>query len=82
MLNAIALWNTRYMDAALRQLRAGGVQVLEEALERLSPLVHAHINMLGRYHFTVPEAVLRGELRPLRDPNDPDEILNVGAASA
>jgi hypothetical protein len=38
--------------------------------------------MLGRYHFTVPEAVLRGELRPLRDPNDPDEILNVGAASA
>ena len=82
VLNAIVLWNTRYMDAALRQLRADGVQVLEEDLEHLSPLVHAHINMLGRYHFTVPEAVLRGELRPLRDPNDPDEILNVGAASA
>ncbi len=82
VLNAIVLWNTRYMDAALRQLRADGVQVLEGDLERLSPLVHAHINMLGRYHFTVPEAVLRGELRPLRDPTDPDEILNVGAASA
>ncbi len=54
------------MDAALRQLRADGAQVLEEDLERLSPLVHDHINMLGRYHFTVPEAVLRGELRPPR----------------
>lgn len=26
--------------------------------------------MLGRYSFSVPEAVTRGELRGLRDPND------------
>jgi hypothetical protein len=26
--------------------------------------------MLGRYSFSVPEAVTRGELRALRDPND------------
>ena len=25
--------------------------------------------MLGRYAFTLPETVARGELRPLRDPN-------------
>jgi hypothetical protein len=31
--------------------------------------------MLGRYHFAVPEEVLRGELRPLRDINDADEEL-------
>jgi hypothetical protein len=31
--------------------------------------------MLGPYHFAVPEEVLRGELRPLRDPNDADEEL-------
>jgi hypothetical protein len=30
--------------------------------------------MLGRYHFAVPEEVLRGELRPLRDLNDADEV--------
>ena len=30
-----------------------------------------HINMLGRYAFTLPEAVARGELRPLRDPAAP-----------
>jgi len=31
--------------------------------------------MLGHYYFAVPEAVLRGELRPLRDSNDADEEL-------
>jgi hypothetical protein len=36
---------------------------------RLSPLGFKHINMLGRYAFTLPETVARGELRPLRDPN-------------
>ena len=44
-------------------------------LARLSPLSHKHFNMLGRYHFAVPEEVLRGELRPLRDLNDADEEL-------
>ena len=33
--------------------------------------------MLGRYHFTVPEEVLRGELRPLRMPEEADEELQV-----
>jgi hypothetical protein len=27
-----------------------------------------HVNMLGRYAFTLPDTVARGELRPLRDP--------------
>jgi hypothetical protein len=27
-------------------------------------------NLLGRYHFALPEAILRGELRKRRDPND------------
>ena len=35
---------------------------------RLSPLIHDHINMLGRYSFAMPETVARGELRPLRNP--------------
>ena len=44
-------------------------------LARLSPLCHKHFNMLGRYHFAVPEEVLRGELRPLRDSYDAGEEL-------
>lgn len=29
----------------------------------------AHINMLGRYAFTLTDTVARGKLRSLRDPN-------------
>ena len=43
----------------------------EKDVARLSPFVHErHINLWGRYSFAVPEAVARGELRPLRDPSD------------
>ncbi len=55
------------------QLLADGADaypVLEEDLARLSPPIYEHINMLGRYSFAVPEEVARGELRPLRNPDD------------
>jgi hypothetical protein len=52
------------MDAALNQLRAEGHQILAEDVARLSPLSFKHINMLGRYAFTLPNAVTRKELRP------------------
>jgi len=67
VVNMIVLWNTIYMDAVLDQLRAEGYPVLPEDEARLSPFGHEHINMLGRYSFAVPEAVARGELRPLRN---------------
>ena len=55
------LWNTRYMDVVLDQLRAGGNVLRDEDIERLSPLVHEHINLHGRYYFGVTEAVQRGD---------------------
>jgi TnpA family transposase len=73
VVNVIVLWNTIYMDAALSQLRADGYDVREEDVARLSPLGFDHINMLGRYAFTLPETVARGELRPLRDPRIADD---------
>jgi TnpA family transposase len=69
VVNLVVLWNTIYMDAALDQLRLDGFDVSPEDVERLSPLGHKHINMLGRYAFTLPEMVERGELRPLRNPD-------------
>ena len=72
VVNVIVLWNTLYMDATLLQLRQEGFLVRDEDVARLSPLIHDHINMLGRYSFAVPEAVIRGELRPLRDPTVDD----------
>jgi hypothetical protein len=75
VVNMIVLWNTLYIDAALQQLRAEGFPVLPEDVARLSPLVYEHINRLGRYAFSVPEAVRRGELRPLRNSSEAiDEV--------
>lgn len=70
VVNIIILWNTIYMDAALEQLRQEGYPVNSEDVARLSPLVFEHINLLGRYAFSVPESVQRGELRPLRTKTD------------
>jgi len=70
VVNMIVLWNTIYMDAALKQLKAEGYAVRPEDVARLTPLRWSHINMLGRYAFSLPEAVLRGELRPLRNSID------------
>ena len=67
--NIVVLWNTIYMDAALDRLRAEEYDVRLEDVARLSPLGHNHVNMLGRYAFTLPDTVARGELRPLRDPH-------------
>jgi hypothetical protein len=53
----------------LNQLREEGYPVKEEDAYRLSPLRHESINMLGRYSFSMPE-VAKGELRPLRNPED------------
>jgi len=66
--NIVVLWNTLYMDAALAQLRSDGYEVRAEDAAHLSPLGPGHVNMLGRYAFTLPDTVARGELRPLRDP--------------
>ena len=69
VVNVIILWNTIYMDLALEHLRKEGHPMRDEDAARLSPLIHEHINLLGRYSFAVPEGVARGEWRPLRNPD-------------
>jgi len=68
VINAITLWNTRYLDAARTHLETHGCPVREEDAVRLSPLGHAHLNELGRYTF--PTHILDAGLRPLRDPDN------------
>jgi TnpA family transposase len=75
VLNMIILWNTRYIYVALNRLRSEGAEVKAEDVARLSPLVQEHVNMLGRYQFTLAEPVKRGELRSLTDPNDIEEQI-------
>jgi TnpA family transposase len=73
VVNATVLWNTLYIEAALNQLRAEGMEVKPEDVARLSPLIHKHMNFQGRYSFALSESVARGGLRPLRDPYAQDE---------
>ena len=70
VVNMIVLWNTLYINAALEQLAREGHHLASEDVARLSPLVFEHINLLGRYAFSVPESDTRGELRPLRNPDE------------
>jgi Tn3 transposase DDE domain len=49
VVNALVLWNTRYMDAALSHLRSQSAEVKPEDVVRLSPLADKHFNVLGRY---------------------------------
>ena len=54
VLNALVVWNAQYMDDAIAYLRATGHKIAEEDLERLSPLQHEHIEILGNFSFTLP----------------------------
>lgn len=71
VLNAVIVWNTRYLDATLTELRDRGARVADEDVQRLSPLVSEHINMLGRYTFT--DAPAGAPLRPFRHPDEDRE---------
>jgi TnpA family transposase len=65
-LNVVAVWNSRYMAQALEHLATNsGVRPDPQDLHHLSPLLHAHINMLGRYQFSIADPVAQGRLRDL-----------------
>ncbi|WP_069734999.1 Tn3 family transposase [Streptomyces sp. EN27] len=70
VLNAVVLWTTRYIDAAVAQLRAEGHEIRDEDVARLPPLKHKNLNVLGRYSFTASQPV--DGMRPLRDPEAVD----------
>ena len=65
VLNAVVLWNTLYMNKAVNYLQSQGNELNPEDMARLSPLIHDHINFLGRYNFGVDNAIMGGDLRPL-----------------
>jgi TnpA family transposase len=73
VVNAMVLGKTLYMEATLTQVREEGLAVQAADVARLSPVVHQHINFHGRYSCALSEAGARGELRPLRNPDEPSE---------
>ena len=67
VVNAIVLWNTLYMEAALKEVSRDGYAVCPEDAARLSPLLRRHLNVHGRHAFVLPDAVAQGQLRPLQN---------------
>ncbi|MDU1847220.1 MAG: Tn3 family transposase [Niallia nealsonii] len=65
VVNAIVLWNTKYMEAALDALYQAGHSIDIADIQRLSPLGYEHINIMGRYSFNVSDDIEHGKLRPL-----------------
>lgn len=65
VLNAIVVWNTRYMSAALEALRLQGEPLSAVESGSLSPVRSEHIRLGGQYTFELPAVVDRGGLRPL-----------------
>ncbi len=63
------------MQDALDERRRNGQEVRPEDVEHLDPLRFQHINVHGKYHFTLPESVALGHHRPLRQPSSSSEEL-------
>ncbi len=68
LVNAVTVWYTVYMQAALDQLKNEGYEVKDEDIEHLSPVRSAHINVYGKYYFNVEEGLRRKGLWELRKP--------------
>ena len=67
--NSIIVWNTRYMQAIIKQLETEGYAVSEEDKKHISPCRFDHINKHGRFSFNTDKELNRKELRPLRTQN-------------
>jgi hypothetical protein len=67
LVNAVQVWNARYLTASIEQLQATKPDVVadETAIALVAPVSHVHVNSLGHYdlHRQRPPA---GHLRPLR----------------
>jgi TnpA family transposase len=64
--NAIVVWNTVYMQAALNELQKQGQPVNEADFVHLSPARYAHINPYGKFRFELGANLTSDGLRPLR----------------
>lgn len=73
VVNAIVIWNTKYMEIAIDAINKAGHPAYYDDIQRLSPLTYEHINIMGRYSFNLPEEIEHGGLRTLLSL---DKIIN------
>lgn len=64
--NAVIVWNTVYMQAALEELERKGRTVEEAEMVHLSPMRFKHINRYGKLRFDLGDDFTPEGLRPFR----------------
>lgn len=64
--NAITVWNTVYMQAAIDELIRQGKSIEDSELVHLSPIRFRHINRYSQFRFDIGDEVTSSSLRPLR----------------
>lgn len=69
------------MDRALADMPQRGMTILPEDVARRSPIGHEHVNVYGKYSFTLAEPIQQGDLHPQRegDESEDTELLPEGA---
>ena len=70
---AIVLWNTVYLERAVKALRERGQVISDDLLAHLSPLGWEHINLTGDYVWKPTVGTKKRPLRQLRLPISTDE---------
>ena len=50
------------MDRALEDMQQRGMTILSEDVARLSPIGHQHVNVYGKYSFTLAESIQQGAI--------------------
>ena len=63
---AIILWNTGYMERAVRFLKEQGRPLDEELLKHVAPVHWNHIGLTGDYIWRQNRRVEKGGFRPMR----------------
>ena len=70
---SIVLWNTVYLERAVKELRERRQVISDDLLAHLSPLGWEHINLTGDYVWKPDSGATKRPLRQLRLPISPDE---------
>lgn len=68
---AIVLWNTVYLERAVKRLRESDRPIDDSLLQYLSPLGWEHINLTGDYIWRQNRKIGDGQFRPLRTAEKP-----------
>lgn len=79
VINAIAVWNTRYFERAEAELIQQHIPLPEEVWQHISPFQWSHMHLNGSYHFT--GLALESDFRPLREYHGPRASLSADPES-